>query len=177
MKQTATGALLALLMTVPSMAVTIFSEDFSNTGTWYDNKQIQWDSNWMGVGNNNGAQANQPAGNLDSLFGYRGATNKTSAGNIAVGQTVTIQLDYFWQLNNASGNNGTMFGLTDNITSAGNNYMAGTGNNNTLGFRMQFNPFPGPLDGQSTTDGTIKMLSSFSATNNDSLLINSGLAG
>lgn len=176
MKQIAKGTFFAFILTsMPAMATTIFSEDFSNG--WYDNKQIQWDDNWMGTNNNNGAQANSTNQNLDSLFSYRGGTNTTSAGTIAVGQTVTIQLDYKWDLTSYTNSSGTMFGLTDNITSAGSNFMTGTANANTLGFQIQYNVYPGPTSGQPTTDGGIKMLSSFNGGNADALIQNSGNLG
>ncbi len=171
-----------ILISGSSMAALIFSEDFNNTANWYNNKQIQWDADWIGIGNNNGAQANVIAagnGNLDSMFSYRGGANKTGTGAIPVGQTVTFQLDYNWVLNSGTANNnGSMFGLTSNITSAGSNYTTvGLATSNTLGFQMQYNLYPGPADGQPTDDGTFKMLSAFNASNANSLLVNAEALG
>ncbi|WP_066627235.1 T9SS type A sorting domain-containing protein [Labilibacter marinus] len=150
----------------------VLEEDFNNTGTWYTDKQIQWDANWMGVSNNKGWIAN---GNGQIIgFGWRGGTESaTPLSSWAVDETVTItvnvSLDFTpdvipWAPDpnpnpiDAKLVTRTMsiFGLTADITAGGgqNQTTASTHNANTLGFHVKF-------DAETGESGTMNFLSSF----------------
>ncbi len=159
---------LTALVCSSAQATIVFTENFND---WYDGKAVQWDENWIGVANNSGFLGDGN-GKADSLFAWRGATyTGASVGPLAVGDSVVIKLDFRADMNARSNGFKQMFGLTTVSTNlTGVTYMADTYNAGMLGFDLQSSMYPGPTDGQSTSNGAMKVLAYYNAPNGDALI-------
>lgn len=146
----------------------VFTEDFND---WYDGKSVNFDSNWIGVNNNNGFQGDG-AGKVDSLVNWRGGTyTGASVGPLAVGDSVIVKVDFKANMDARSNNFKQMFGLTSTSTNlVGDKYMAHTYGADMLGFDVQSAAYPGPAHGQSTSNGAMKVLGYFGAANADGIV-------
>ena len=125
-------------------ATIVFEENFNDTGKWFSGRQIQWDAEWLSVGNNQGLTSNG-AGQATG-FSWRGATHSGNAlSGWAVGETATLTVDFALSLGTVPANSIMhVFGLTTDIVEVNPTHTATQRNGDVLGFELEQAAWTGP---------------------------------